>query len=287
MRRLLLPILFLAVPACGGGGADDGLASRAEADYPTYRALHESVVTPICGPRGGVCHNSKQFPDLHTPDNMLAAIGQRCNQLTPDPTTILDLCEPQGDLLLIKSGPDAGWSARIGYAAADAPGPSQMLTLTLHDAPAHSGTGLDFSIVRASGAGAGATTTELHVGLDLTTSAGQKSVTVAVAKLSSSFKSFFMSPYVPGYPEQLQAGDPNRNGTFGADLGGAVIAPGAPTKSFLVERILGIVPPRMPLANGTLTDPQIYALECWIAQLKPDGSNADGPIDYARCPAKF
>jgi hypothetical protein len=54
-----------------------------------------------------------------------------------------------------------------------------------------------------------------------------------------------------------------------------------------VQRILGIVPPKMPLANGPLTDDQMYAIQCWIQQLLPDGSNADGPIDYSKCPARF
>ena len=90
-----------------------------------------------------------------------------------------------------------------------------------------------------------------------------------------------------GIDGQLFQGDPNQDGVFGYDQGGAVIKPGDPKKSFLVQRILGIVQPRMPLANGDLTADQIYALQCWIAQLQPDGANADGPIDYTRCPAAF
>src|SRR5438105_11511869 len=103
MKPLRFWIFLLGMAACSSSGSPSrngtaGLRQQAALDYPTFRSLEEAVVTPICGPRGGVCHNSKQFPDLHTPENMLAAVGQRCNQLTDDPKAIQNLCEPQGDL---------------------------------------------------------------------------------------------------------------------------------------------------------------------------------------------
>jgi hypothetical protein len=267
----------------GCGDSAPASISKTATDYPTFRALHEAVVVPICGPRGGVCHNSKQFPDLHTPDNMLAVLGQRCNQLTDDPMAIQDLCEPPGDLLLIRNGPDAGWRARVGYATLDPGG--QTMTVTLHDPVPHAGAALDFSIVRDVDP---AHPVELHVGTHLVTTAAGKSVQVTdLPTLTMGLRYFMSAPYMPGFAGQLAGGDPNHNGIFGADLGGAVIKPGAPDKSFLVQRILGIVPPQMPLANGTLTPEQIYAFQCWIAQMKPDGSNADGAIDYSLCPPQF
>jgi hypothetical protein len=276
---------MLALFACALCGCDGVDKEKITQDYPTYRALHESTVVPICGPRGGVCHNSKQFPDLHTPDNMLAVVGARCNELTDDPRAIQDLCEPQGDLLLIKSGPDAGFKTRVGFVTTDGSSPVQAITITTHDAVPHDGANLDFSIVRDTDP---QNPVELHIGAHLGTHAGQASVVVAgMTSLSMGLNYFLTSPYMPGFTGQLALGDPNQNGAFGFDLGGALIKPGDPQKSFLVQRILGIVPPKMPLANGPLTDDQIYAIQCWIKQLRPDGSNADGPIDYNQCPASF
>jgi hypothetical protein len=275
-------LTWLALLAgCGGAAVHDPKAAMA---YPDYRTLHEAIITPTCGPRGGVCHNSKQFPDMHTPENLLSVIGQRCNQLTDDPKAIVELCEPAGDLLVITSDPDTNWKARVGYVVADA-APPTTLTVTLHDPVPHDGTDLTFSIVRDIDP---KSPLEIPIGNHLTTHAGQRQATITgVQSLPMGQRSFFTAPYTPGLDGQLFLGDPNQNGTFGFDLGGALIKPGAPSKSFFVQRILGIVQPRMPLANGDLTDDEIYALQCWILQMKPDGSNADGPIDYARCPARF
>ena len=293
MRRLLACMLLGAAcssPGPGGpGGGPGGMMpvdpNQVALDYPTFRDLHEAVVTPICGPRGGVCHNSKQFPDMHTPDNMLAVIGQRCNQLTDNALSIQDLCEPPGDLLVIRTGADAGFRTRVGFATPDSSSPPQTMTLTLHDPVPSTAHGIAFSIVRD---GDPQNPLEIAVPAPLDTQAGQRSVTVRnLQSLPMGMRFFLTAPYMPGFPGELLGGDPNQNGTFGADLGGAVIKPGDPARSFLVQRILGIVPPQMPLANGTLTAEQIYAFECWIAQMAPDGSNADGPIDYSKCPSSF
>ena len=261
----------------------EGASLLAARDYPTYRALHDAVVERTCGPRSGVCHNSKQYPDLHTPENMLAVVGRRCNELTADPTQIQDLCEVQGDWLVIRSGPDAGWRSRIGYVIDGTKQTPATLTLTLHDAPPHDLVGVDADVVRELSSGP----EHLHLAAAVGAKAGVAQVNVSVASLPMPTRAFFVTPYTPGLNAQVFLGDPNRNGVFGADLGGAVIRPGAPSKSFLVLRILGKVQPQMPLANNDLSPAQIYALQCWIAQMAADGSNADGPIDYTKCPATF
>ena len=82
-------------------------------------------------------------------------------------------------------------------------------------------------------------------------------------------------------------GDPNRNGTFGADdlslAPARTIVRGDRESSYLWRRLLGTVPgSRMPLANGELTNVQLIALGCWIETI---GTDADplAPIDYASC----
>jgi hypothetical protein len=297
VRRLGLFSLLLCA-ACGseaemmGAGGDAGptpIEARQEAliSYPSYRDLHEAVVTPMCGPRGGVCHNSKQFPDLHTPENMLASVGVRCNQLTDDPIAIVDLCEPRGDLLVIKSGANSGFRTRIGFLAPKDPmemAPTD-LEITLRDPLPHTATGANFAIVRDVDP---QSPIEVPVGFKLSTKEGEhKATIVGFASLSTGLKAFLYSRYMPGYSGQVLLGDPNRNGTFGYERNGATIKPGKPELSFFVQRITGEVPPKMPLANGELTAPQLYALQCWIAQMSDDGSNADGPIDYSKCPLEF
>ncbi len=273
------PSLVLLLCACGDAGSP--ASQQAAADYPTFRSLHELVIVPTCGPRGGVCHNSKQFPDMHTPENMLAVVGQRCNQLTQDPMAIDDLCEPQGDRLLLQSGPDNGFFTPVGYVAAT----NGTATLTLHDPVPHGASGVVGVIVRDIDA---THHMQISLGPVVTTHAGMASADIpGLGSLSAGIQYFLTSPYMPGFAGQIVGGDPNRNGTFGYDLGGALIKPGAPDRSFLDLRILGVVLPRMPLANGNLTQEQVYAIQCWIQQMAPDGSNADGPIDYGQCPGTF
>src|SRR5262249_10434032 len=245
------------------------------------RSLQEAVIVPRGGPRGGVCHNSKQFPDMHTPENMLAAVGQRCNQLTQDPTAIDDLCEPKGDRLLLQGGPDNGFTTPVGYVTVA----GGTATLTLHDPVPHDASGVTGLIVRDTDA---THHMQISLGPVVTTRAGMAGAEVTnLGSLSVGIQYFLTSPYMPGFAGQILGGDPNRNGTFGYDLGGALIKPGSAEKSFLNLRILGVVLPRMPLANGNLTEEQVYAIQCWIEQMEPDGSNADGPIDYGRCPGTF
>src|SRR5262249_37653453 len=55
---------------------------------------------------------------------------------------------------------------------------------------------------------------------------------------------------VPGDPQAIQLGDANRNGVFGASLGGRLIKPGDPEKSYLFKRLYDAeAGPLMPLAN--------------------------------------
>ena len=271
-----------AVVKQDAGPPDD--LELAAALYPNFQALHSGVVVGACAATNGACHDSAQFPDLHTPEALLATINARCNAATADPLQIHDLCEAPGDVLLVKSGPDQGWSSRVGFVTDHTSDSEPTIVLTLHDRVPHDAQEVLASIVRQFGS---STTREIPLGFTLATEAGQPEATLSADDLSPELVDFFTSPFTPGLTEQVILGDPNRNGVFGADLGGALVKPGDLDKSFLVERILGIVPPQMPLANGDLGAAQIAALECWVFQLLPDASNASGPIDYSACPANL
>ncbi len=86
-------------------------------------------------------------------------------------------------------------------------------------------------------------------------------------------------------PMSIQLGDPNENGVFGADLGGRLIVPGDPAKSYLLTRLVDpAAGPLMPRANCCAwSKPALRALFCWVAGLRSDGSNALAPIDYEHC----
>jgi hypothetical protein len=267
-------------PARTDAGPSGDLANAA-LDYPTFQALQTKVLMQTCAPVSGLCHNSKEYPDMHTPENTLATINERCNALVSDVARIQDMCEREGDLLVIKSGPDEDWQTRIGFVIDQTSQSPPTIVLTLHDPVPHDAVRVLASIVRDVDP---ENPQEIPLGAALSTAAGDGKATLALADLSAGLDAFFTSPYTPGLSAQLIAGDPNRNGIFGADLGGALIKPGALDKSFLIQRILGAVPPQMPLGSGDLSPEQIDAIECWTYQLAPDGSNADGPIDYARCP---
>lgn len=252
--------------------------------YPNFQALHSGVVVGACASTSGACHDSEQFPDLYTPESLLATINERCNASTADPLQIHDLCEPAGDVLLVKGGPDQGWMSRVGFVTDHTSDPEATIVLTLHDPTPHDAQNVPASIVRRFDA---SNAREIPLGFVLSTQAGQSQAILSADDLLPELVDFFTSTFTPGLAEQVVLGDPNRNGVFGADLGGALIKPGDLDRSFLIERILGIVPPQMPLANADLSAVQIAALECWVLQLLPDGSNADGPIDYSECPTNL
>jgi len=83
-------------------------------------------------------------------------------------------------------------------------------------------------------------------------------------------------------------GDPNRNGTWGADnppaTHGQLVAPGSVTKSYLWGRLTATVPgSRMPLANQPLSNADYVALACWIEQTARGPTAVDTLIDYDQC----
>jgi hypothetical protein len=76
---------------------DDAQVLQAQERIPTGSALHSEVILRSCGPLGGVCHNRKEYPDLRTPANFLAAINAPCNIQSGTPEGVFDRCERTGD----------------------------------------------------------------------------------------------------------------------------------------------------------------------------------------------
>ena len=82
--------------------------------YPTYKLLHQYAVGPGCGPISGVCHNTKEYPDLHSSANMLDTVGLNCNVLIDGPAVTENVCERRADQLIITSGLDVGFKSSVG-----------------------------------------------------------------------------------------------------------------------------------------------------------------------------
>lgn len=289
----------------------------AEAKFPDVAALFERSLHRTCSPNFGVCHNSRQQPDLSTLAGFLGAIGQRCNGLRDDPATIDNLCEPPGDLLRIANG-SATFEAAIGRVELVPEGATAatatQLRLTLQQAaPERFPPSSILTLVRRSDGlpplslalPAGVLATALELGkAQLTLSATPLRSQLPLPATRLSWLGFFWpEKYTPGSPQQVVLADPNRDGVYGAELGGLQIKPGAPQRSYLLLRMVApmaapgpltntmpkapLLESQMPLANFDYWDLRnaTYALYCWVKGLSPRGDNALRPIDYRGCGA--
>ena len=276
---------------------DNALVLEAQSTLATGLDLHSKVIQRTCGPTGGVCHNMKEYPALHTPANFLAAVGAPCNVQPLGPDAVYDRCERPGDRFLLAEGER---EIEIGY-----------LELVAGEPPAD-----------------GATIDSATAGLHLYLAEAVKTDRESLWSAGSFVRSFVMDDgivadlpfftydtrwwvldegkHLVGQVRQYQAtqveqlllvgveqGDLNRNGMFGAREGTPVsmIAPGSPEQSYLVARLRGTmdgeeVPgTRMPLANQPLSVPEMLALYCFIEGLAyvEGAASMASPIDYARC----
>ena len=306
-----MPGLGGAGGAAGVGGAGDAGVAGAS-DVPprrpdpvgAYRTIEDVYAGPAgiyrgCGPNGGVCHNGREYPDLRTLGAVLEHIDKPCNQKRDAPREVHDLCERAGDLLRSDEA-----SSELGFvepvdAQEEVP---RRYRIRVRD-PLRGDVaaaiwritrpvaGQEVELWSLSAAGA-------QVVLDPADASGQSLlVQLPPAPVPSDMDP---EPYDMGAeysralagagqhadPTAIQLGDPNRNGTFGASLGGRLIKPGQPAQSYLLKRLTDPgAGPLMPRANCCYwTKDSLRAIYCWIAGLRPDASNALDPIDYAACP---
>jgi hypothetical protein len=291
------------------------VGNNAASKYPDISTLWNGQIVRTCGPNNGVCHHSLQFPDMQTQPGFLATINTRCNQIRSEPNQIDNLCEPVGDTLQIGSfsteiGNVSPTQSGDGGIAMTADGGLASLMLTIKD-PIPKGTSGSMSIVRQI---AGLETINIPVlsSAVLSAAAGAQSVTLDYAPLTSKTKApapggtvatfLYPSTWSPGNEDQVVMGDPNGDGIFGADLGGALVKPGNPMLSYLFLRLSSPIKvgpgqsltnagvpasneAQMPIANYIYwdLDNSMVALWCWISGLEPDGGNAMAPIDYTNC----
>lgn len=299
-----LALLFALAVAAGAGCAAKTPASSVVAPpasspakhrrYPHLASLYggDVGIYRTCATNQGVCHNDKEYPNLATLGALVQTIGADCNITRENPRDVHDLCERPGDAIVL-----GGETIEIGGVMAPPKGienDGTFLRLFLRRKPALDARAKKpqkrVPMVRPV---EGRTIDLGHVGLVATST--QRGMSVVDLKLPYGEGMLMVVPpdlEVLGDwggssdPGSLHLGDPNGNGKYGAELGGALVVPGAPEKSYLLKRLIDpSAGPLMPRANCcTWSKESLRALYCWIGGLEPDGKNALAPIDYDRCP---
>lgn len=297
------PTLAPLVPAPRYTGADP-LVLEAQATYPTGLDLHRKLVMRTCGGSNGVCHNQKEYPDMHTPASFATLLNAPCNVQPGSWSTVFDRCERGGDLLRLEGvdGADlqVGWLEYI-------PGDEQ----TFEDGrvPDERTPGLHLYLaapVKGDFAQRWLTATFVRNFL----SAEGNVESLAFASYQTTWWPLGNRQHLYGQVAEWQRdrvaalvasglvqGDHNRNGRFGAQAAPPtpLIRPGAPEQSYLVARLRGhmegqVVPgSRMPLANQPPSVPDMLALMCFIEGLPADWDGSAGAwnlgsgIDFENC----
>ena len=299
-----LPTTMVAATSYRG---DNTIVTTAQELYYDGFALHARVIQPTCGPINGVCHNAKEYPDMHTPANFAGAVEAPCNIQAGSPEGIFDRCERPGDRLRLEGGQS---EMEIGYleyvpgdsSNVDSPGP-QTPGLHLYlagkvnrDRPDFYG---DVQFVRTfvndkdevENLPYFSFSSRFYILADADYTYGDgESGTHLFAQVRE---------YQQGDIEALLSvgvveGDANHNGVLGARESGnpiKLIERGDPEGSYLVGRMRGTlrgeeVPgSRMPLANEPLDNSEMLALYCFIEGLarRPGPVNMQDPIDYENC----
>jgi len=286
-------------PGYSGDNAD---VLEAQDRFPTGTDLHSKVVLRSCGPLSGVCHNQKEYPDIHTPYNFLATIGAPCNIQAGTVEGVFDRCERPGDRIAI----DDGSETEIGYLELiPNPNPEADEVEVSEDMP-----GLHIHL--ADPIGEISDNWQQTARFIRTFVSGGSVDSVSYARLSTRFHAFGDGRHVVAEVRDgrvsdevnrlitvgVEQGDLNQNGIFGArpDESGEVHGPvslitrGSPETSYLAARMRGhmqgdAVPgSRMPLANAPFNLPEMIAFFCFIEGLPAEGEVQLGSkIDYENC----
>jgi hypothetical protein len=283
------------VAAYSGTNAD---VLAAQKTYPTGLDVHRKLVMRTCSGTNGVCHNQKEYPDLHTAATFTASIGAPCNVQSGSPEGVFDRCERLGDRFRFLEPTfreiEIGWFELIPGETPENVRPDAAtpgLHLYLHDP------------VPVSQERIGATGTFIRNFVDDQGNVQALSFASYETRwwILDDRKHLFaeVTEYQRDTVEGLVAtgivqGDQNRNGVFGARIVGntvPLINPGKPEESYLVARLRGYmggqpVPgTRMPLANQPPNVQDMLALMCLIQGLDPQATqwNLSSAIDYNKC----
>ncbi|HZA51685.1 MAG TPA: hypothetical protein VE549_13155 [Myxococcaceae bacterium] len=294
--RPSVPVAGTATPYTGS----DPLVLEAQSRYLTGLDLHRKLVLRSCGGTGGVCHNQKEYPDLHTAATFAAAVGAPCNVQPGSWSTVFDRCEQRGDRFRFAGDTfreiEVGWVEQVkgepvdfGALGQRPTASSAGLHLVLHDPlPADVTEGYRTGVfVRTFVAGGNVEE------IAFTSYETRWWILEGRTHLFGEVRNYQADEITALMASGIAQGDRNRNGVYGARTGRTVplINPGFPEQSYLVARLRGhmegerVPGSRMPLANQPPSVPDMVALMCFIERLQQDPAQRDtsGPIDYGNC----
>lgn len=287
---------------------------EAQASFRTGLEFHNKVIWRSCTPNAGVCHNSKEYPDLRTPSSFAAAFGSNCNIQPGEPEAVYDGCERPGDRFTIVGGGFDFGEIEIGHVEFIQGEPLEYG----EEAPGEADPGLHIYLAdpipgdRTDGYGNGQFARTFIVD-----GAVQDSVFYQFntrwyvlpdrTHLMASVQQYQIDTVNNLLDTGVIEGDANRNGVFGAREQSEptkLLDPGAPEHSYLIARMRGVIKDedqndndvpgsRMPLANPPFTVPEMLAFFCLVEQFPEGGTEGElaGMIDYKNCsytdPAKL
>lgn len=262
--------------------------------------LHKGVIVRTCGPTAGVCHNQKEYPDLHTASNLVNAINAPCNVQPGDWSAVFDGCERAGDTFSF-----GGEKKRVEIAFIDyIPGEPDFGD---GNAPTAASPGLHIYLAEAMNPGDRNRRWGPGEFTGKFVTADNKVKESTYADYETEWWYIDGGKHIVGavnewqvdHVEKLMAqgvvqGDMNRNGVFGArdTTPLHLLKAGDPEGSYLIGRVRGelkgqpIPGTRMPLANQPLSVPEMLALYCFIEGLPQqlDGEfDMLSPINYEEC----
>jgi hypothetical protein len=325
MRILLRGLIVSALVSCADAPADvGGLDSTTVGDagsverspvpippaYRTINEVHEQAMVRTCSLNGGVCHNSKESPDLHTFSNLIAVVNQPCNLNVATKEDVRDACETEGDHLVIASAnidveikhidiTPEGVSVTKRSTDDGQPGPTiyeshpEAVISLAQPIAAFAFDQQYFSIEIRRGTQVFPIRYQADGYWDgvKIVRADSQSITVSLWEGYYSINTvnrFLDDRVYPWKPSMVRVGDVNGNGTIGRDRGVSLIVPGDALRSFLFLRLTDEKEgDLMPRVCREWDDRATRALGCWIDGLKTDAAgavtNAEEPIVYAGC----
>ena len=274
----------------------------AQQKFRTPLDLHRKVIQRTCSPTGGVCHNQKEYPDLHTPANFLATVEAPCNAQPGELSSVFDRCEKPGDRFAFRDRDfkeiEIGHIERVKGASEDYD--------EEENPPGADSPGLHIYLYKP-----------VPMERDHVYATGQFIRTfvndegnvqdLAFANYRSSWWVLDDGKHLMAEVNDYQAdrvnellsvgitqGDLNQNGDYGARKSEPIslLEPGNPEESYLIGRLRGsmkgqkVPGTRMPLANQPLSIPEMLALYCFVEGVPkgirkpPEGTS---PIDYKNC----
>ncbi|HRE90308.1 MAG TPA: hypothetical protein PK095_14335 [Myxococcota bacterium] len=278
---------------------NDPIVSEAQSRFPTALDLHAKVIRRSCSPNDGVCHNTKEYPDLHTAANFLAAVEAPCNVQAGTREAIFDRCERPGDRFQLATDAVDGVPIEIGQIHLV---PGEKPEYSKESPPTSSSPGLHVVLadpIRTDRAeiwsGGRFIRTFVEDGLvrDIAyqTYSTRWWVLEGGTRLVGEVNTWQQDEVTRLMDVGVVEGDPNMNGVFGARIGDpiALMVPGSPEESYLIGRLRGTLEGEdvpgtlMPLANQPLSNAEMLALFCFIEGLSDTPSRLDVPIDYVAC----